>query len=46
VPTQASLPAADRAALNDYARSKERARRARVVARLRLLGLPVNEPAE
>lgn len=37
--TQASVPAADRAALNDYAHSRERTRQARAVARIRSLGL-------
>jgi len=40
VPTQASIPAADRAALEDYALGRERVRRAKLVARIRSLGLP------
>jgi hypothetical protein len=39
VPTQAAIPAADRAALKDYALGKEGARRAKTLARLRALGL-------
>jgi hypothetical protein len=46
VPTQASVPAADRAALEDYVLGKERARRAKAVARIRSLGLPEDEAAE
>ena len=46
VPTQASVPAADRAALNDYAISRERVRRARAVARIRSLGLVPPQAAE
>jgi 3-methyladenine DNA glycosylase/8-oxoguanine DNA glycosylase len=42
VPTQASLTAADRAALRDYALGKERARRAKVIARIHALGLPAS----
>lgn len=46
VPTQASVPAADRAALNDYAMGRERVRRARAVARIRSLGLVPPQAAE
>ncbi|HJU20280.1 MAG TPA: hypothetical protein VJ770_27825 [Stellaceae bacterium] len=46
VPTQASITAADRAALNDYALGRERARRAKVIARVQELGLAANPPAE
>jgi hypothetical protein len=46
VPTQASVPAADRAALNDYALGRERMRRARAVARIRSLGLVPPQAAE
>lgn len=46
VPTQASVPAADRAALRDYAQSRERVRHARAVARIRSLGLVPPPPAE
>lgn len=46
VPTQASVPAADRAALSDYALGKEQVRRARAVARIRSLGLVPPQAAE
>lgn len=46
VPTQASVPAADRAALHDYAMGRERVRRARAVARIRSLGLVPPQAAE
>lgn len=44
VPTQAAIPAADRAALKDYALGRERARRAKAVARMRALGVPARPP--
>lgn len=46
VPTQASVSAADRAALNDYALGRERVRRARAIARIRSLGLAPPQAAE
>lgn len=46
VATQASVPAADRAALHDYAQSREQVRRARAVARVRSLGLVPPQAAE
>ena len=46
VPTQASVSAADRAALKNYALGKEQARRARIVARLHSLGLSPQVPEE
>jgi hypothetical protein len=46
VPTQASVTAADRAALHDYALGRERARRIRTITRLPPLGLPPHPPME
>lgn len=46
VATQASIPAADRAALDDYARDRERRRQSRAVARVRSLGVAPPQAAE
>jgi hypothetical protein len=39
--TQASVPAADRAALEQYEAGREQSRRSHIVATARLLGVPV-----